>query len=56
LALTYGAATSTGQPYASRITVLLGADTDLTLEYLDDIEVGTHPDQVLEDCRLLFGG
>ena len=55
LALTYGAATSDTQAYASRITVILNADGDLVLEYLTDINVGTHPNEVYDDCVKLFG-
>lgn len=54
LALTYGAATSANQAYANRITVLLDADGDVQLEYLDHISVGTHPGRVLEDCQQLY--
>lgn len=36
--------------------MLLGADGALLLEYTEDISVGTHPAQVLDDCTILFGG
>jgi peroxiredoxin Q/BCP len=55
LALYYGAASSAGQAFASRITVLLDEDGNLLLEY-PFVSVGTHPQEVLEDCQLLFGG
>lgn len=55
LALTYGAAASASQRYPARITVVLDAEGVLVLEYLEDINVGAHPGQVLEDCTLLFG-
>ena len=54
LALYYGAATSRKAFAPSRITVLLDARGDLLLRY-DDVSVGTHPADVLEDCRVLFG-
>lgn len=56
LALTYGAADDADQGYPYRITVLLDAEGDLVLEYLEDVVVGTHPQDVLEDCEKLFGG
>ncbi len=55
LALAYGAASSSSQTIASRITVILDADGVLVLEYLSDINLGTHPIEVLEDCEILFG-
>ena len=56
LALHYGAASSASASFADRITVLLDAQGDLLLEYREDIAVGTHPAQVLEDCQILFSG
>ena len=56
LAVTYGAAANTSAPYAARITVILDAESNLVLEYLTDISVGAHPNEVLEDCQALFGG
>ncbi len=35
--------------------MVLDADGDLVLEYLDDIDVGTHPALVYDDCVKLFG-
>jgi len=54
LALYYGAASGRRTFAPSRITVLLDARGDLLLRY-DDVSVGTHPADVLEDCRALFG-
>jgi peroxiredoxin len=54
LALYYGAATSRKAFAPSRITVLLDGTGTLLLRY-DDVSVGTHPGDVLEDCRALFG-
>ncbi len=54
LAVHYGAATSRKAFAPSRITVLLDASGALLLRY-DDVNVGTHPADVLEDCRALFG-
>jgi peroxiredoxin len=55
LAMTYGAASSTSQAFANRITVVLNAEGDVELQYLDRISVGTHPGMVYEDCVQLFG-
>jgi peroxiredoxin len=54
LALHYGAASSTEQPYPSRITRLLDTDGQLLLEY-DSVNFLSGPQDVLEDCELLFG-
>ena len=54
LALYYGAATSATQGSASRLTKILDANGFLILEYKVS-SVGTHPEQVLEDCQALFG-
>jgi peroxiredoxin len=54
LGVTYGALDGERDTSVSRITVVLDADGVLALEYLDDIVVGTHPEQVLEDCEALF--
>ena len=53
LALYYGAATSTEQSYPSRITRLLDTDGSVILEY-NDASFLSNPDNVLEDCLLLF--
>ena len=55
LAYTYGAISSKSASIPSRVTVLLGADGQLLLEYMDNISVGTHPSEVLADCEILFG-
>jgi peroxiredoxin len=41
--------------FPQRITKILDANGDLVLEYVTDVGPGTHPQKVLEDCRLLFG-
>jgi peroxiredoxin len=56
LGLTYGALTSARDGGVDRITVLLDTDGSVLLEYLEDINVGTHPGMVLEDCQALIGG
>lgn len=49
----YGAMTGpTGSP--ARITKVLDADGTLILEY-PQVNVGTHPQNVLEDMQALFG-
>jgi peroxiredoxin len=55
LGVTYGALTSTTDRSVSRITVILDESGTLVLEYLEDIQVGAHPGEVLDDCSLLFG-
>jgi peroxiredoxin len=55
LAVHYGAADSASALFPERVTMLLDRNGDLLLKYTDDIRVGTHPDQVLEDCQALFG-
>ena len=55
LAIAYGAAKNENAVLADRITVVLDADGRHVLEYVEDIEVGTHPAEVLEDCEILFG-
>ena len=55
LAVHYGAAGSASALFPERVTMLLDRNGDLLLKYTDDIRVGTHPDQVLEDCQALFG-
>lgn len=56
LAQYYGAATSDTQSAAARITVLLDPLGELVLEYVGGVDVGTHPQHVLDDCRELWGG
>jgi peroxiredoxin len=55
LALHYGAISDPGAGAPNRITVVLDAAGTLVLEYRSGIDVGTHPQSVLEDCRALFG-
>ena len=55
LALHYGAVDSSAALFPARVTMLLDRNGDLLLEYVDDVRVGTHPQQVLEDCQALFG-
>jgi hypothetical protein len=50
----YGAATSADQSMPSRVTKILGADGTLVLEY-NDASFMSNPQDVLEDCQLLFG-
>ena len=54
LALAYGAVTSSGASFPNRVTRLLDAEGVLALEY-DVSNIGTHPADVLADCRVLFG-
>ena len=54
LALHYGAASSSSSNFASRVTRLLDANGDLLLEY-NNVDFGTNPRLVLQDCTLLFG-
>jgi peroxiredoxin len=55
LGTTYGALSNSTDRSVARVTMLLDADGDLMLEYIDDISVGTHPGRVLQDCEILFG-
>lgn len=55
LAQHYGAAAGPGAVFPNRVTKVLDADGRLILEYVDQIDVGTHPQDVLEDCQKLFG-
>lgn len=55
LALHYGAIQRPSAVFPQRITKILDANGDLILEYVSDVGPGTHPQKVLEDCRLLFG-
>lgn len=36
--------------------MILDADGMLVLQYLDNVNVGTHPALVYDDCVTLFGG
>ncbi len=53
LALAYGAADKPEQDRPRRVTVVLDAKGDLVLRY-PEVGVGTHPEDVLEDVRVLF--
>jgi len=55
LALYYGAAASSSTTYPSRVTKVLDADGKLVLEYQVSF-IATHPQDVRDDCTLLFGG
>ena len=55
LALHYGAADNPLAFAPSRVTKLLDANGDLLLEYTDVFSVGTHPQEVLDDCTAIFG-
>ncbi|MCB9674164.1 MAG: peroxiredoxin [Alphaproteobacteria bacterium] len=55
LALYYDAADDRNQQYPKRRTRVLNADGKVVVEYNDKIIVGAHPDEVLEDVKLLFG-
>jgi len=54
LALILGAASKPNQATPKRVTRVLDAQGRVVLSY-DDVSVGTHPEQVLEDCRKTFG-
>jgi peroxiredoxin Q/BCP len=54
LALYYGAAQDASQPVPTRITKVLDPQGALVLEY-PKVDPATHPQEVLEDCRALFG-
>jgi len=53
LAIHYGAAKRKTALYPDRISRLLDAQGNVLLEY-NDVKVGTHPKDVLEDCRKIF--
>ncbi len=55
LAVHYGAASSSTQAIASRITVLLDDDGVWRLVY-DPASISTNAQEVLDDCAILFGG
>ncbi|MCB9664250.1 MAG: peroxiredoxin [Alphaproteobacteria bacterium] len=54
LAVHYGSAASAAQAVPRRVTKILDAQGVLVWEY-PVVAVGTHPSEVLEDCRALFG-
>lgn len=55
LALYYGAINGPGAAFPGRVTKVLDEQGRLVLEYVDGINVGTHPDDVLADVTKLFG-
>lgn len=54
LGTTYGALTGERDSSVARVTMLLDTDGSLLLTYTENIVVGTHPGQVLEDCEALW--
>lgn len=54
LALYYGAVDGESAKYPSRVSFLLDAQGQLLLEYVEDVDFGTHPAEVLEDCQQLL--
>ena len=54
LAVYYGAANSTSAVFPNRITRLLDSQGHVLLEY-DNVDAGTSPGQVLNDCQAIFG-
>lgn len=54
LALTYGSVDSASTRFPGRVTVLLDSDGSWLLNY-DPVNPITSPQEVLEDCRALFG-
>ncbi len=55
LAMHYGAAKGKKAFFPSRITLVLDDQGGLLLEYRSKTGSPSHPQQVLEDCQLLFG-
>jgi peroxiredoxin Q/BCP len=53
LALRYGSISTRLAPVPGRVTVILDREGRLVKRY-DDVDVGTHPAEVLEDCEALF--
>ena len=55
LALAYGAAESKDKERPKRITVVLDAKGEVVLRYPEvGLGFGTHPEEVLEDVKVLF--
>jgi peroxiredoxin len=54
LATAYGASPDADDGYPKRITVILDASGAEVLRY-DSVSVRTHPEDVLADCKILFG-
>jgi len=55
LAAYYGAIDDPDQLRPDRVTKVLDANGTLVLEYVESVAVGTHPEEVLADCQVLFG-
>lgn len=55
LALHWGAADAPDQARAKRTTVLLDAEGRVVVRYTPGLDLGTHPADVLDDARKLFG-
>ena len=55
LGTAYGALTGPSDMSVARITMLIGSDGGLVLEYKGSLVVGTHPGQVLGDCEKIWG-
>lgn len=54
LALHYGAIDSKDAARPGRVTRVLDSEGTLVLEYKVGLNLGTHPQDVLEDCAALF--
>lgn len=54
LAVHYGAGNANSS-FPKRISFLLDRSGEVLLEYTENVNVGTHPAQVLSDSQLLFG-
>ncbi len=54
LATYYGATSSLFAAAPLRVSRLIGSDGYVILEY-PFVSTGTHPQEVLDDCELLFG-
>lgn len=54
LALYYGAIAEASAARPARVSFLLDAEGQLLLEYVQDVDWGTHPVEVLEDCQQLL--
>ena len=50
----YGAADSPDDTYYGRVTKVTDPDGVLVLEYVDDVDFGTHPSQVLSDLEQIL--
>ena len=55
LAMYYGAIADKDAYFPNRVTMLLDADGNLLLEYVEDVAFGTHPEEVYQDCLAIFG-